>query len=409
MAARVLLSARDLSVEPGSEVALDCSITNVSPLVASYDVGVLGDVARWADVGPQLRLMPGEEGTTRIVFRVPRSAGAAAEAEVFGVQVTSTEDPAASAVEEALLNVRVFSDTAAELVPATSHGRLHGRHELAIDNRGNRRVSARLAASDPAAALRFRFQPEVLVVGPGEAAFGRLRVSPAKRFWRGPSRTHTFEVRVGPEGGGTPLAVRGTMLQEPVLPRWTPAGVAVAAVLLAVLLAGWLGLLRPAIHSAARDAVQQPLAAQAAAVRSGQQAVDQVRAQQRTEADAIARLAGQIPPPVSPLAGNPLGSPTDGRLTGNATFKVPDKSTLSITDLVIENSNDDSGMLRVQRNGTDLLVLKLDNFRDIDYHFVTPITLTAGQRLVLVCQPAAGTTACGGAVYYSGFMKAPPA
>src|SRR5258708_2298443 len=138
MAARVLLSARDLSVEPGSEVALDCSITNVSPLVASYDVGVLGDVARWADVGPQLRLMPGEEGTTRIVFRVPRSAGAAAEAEVFGVQVTSAEDPAASAVEEALLNVRAFSDTPAEPVAATSAGRLHGRPGPAIGQRANR-------------------------------------------------------------------------------------------------------------------------------------------------------------------------------------------------------------------------------------------------------------------------------
>ena len=115
MAARVLLSARDLSVEPGSEVALDCSITNLGHVVDSFDVQVLGEAARWAETGPPLRLMPGAQGVTRILFRVPRSASTTAQAVVFGVQVTSVEDPTGTIVEEALLNIRPFAETTAEL------------------------------------------------------------------------------------------------------------------------------------------------------------------------------------------------------------------------------------------------------------------------------------------------------
>ena len=60
MAARVRLSARDLSVEPGAQVALDCTVTNTGRVVDEFHVSVLGEAARWADPGPPIRLMPGQ-------------------------------------------------------------------------------------------------------------------------------------------------------------------------------------------------------------------------------------------------------------------------------------------------------------------------------------------------------------
>src|SRR5215472_4070110 len=211
MAARVRLSARDLSVRPGSEVVVDCSIANTGQVVDEFHVQVLGDASRWAEVSDPIRLMPGQEGIVRVVFRPPRAAMTAAQAVVFGVQVSSTQDPAGTVVEEALLNVQAYSDTSAELVPGTSHGRRHGRHELAIDNRGNQRLSAQLAAADLADALRFKFSPETMPVAPGGAAFARLRVSPRKRFWRGPTRTHSFDVTVRSGGQEPPIVVQGWM------------------------------------------------------------------------------------------------------------------------------------------------------------------------------------------------------
>jgi type II secretory pathway pseudopilin PulG len=407
MAARVRLSARDLSVEPGAQVALDCTITNVGAVVDAFHIRILGDAARWADPGPPLNLMPGQEGVARIIFSPPRAAATTAEAVVFGVQVVSTQDPDGGTVEEALLNVQPFSDTNAELLPATSHGSRRGRHDVAIDNRGNQRVAVQFSAADQANALRFRFNPPQAVIQPGNAAFSRLTATARKRFWRGPARTHPFELLVRAQNGQRSTVLQGAMVQQATLPRWLPAAAVAAVAILGVLAAAWLGLLRPAIQSAAQQAVQQPLQQQATAARNAQQAADAANQRAQQAAAQVAVLTGG--PPTSPTpSGNPLGNPSDGRLAGNAAFKVPDKNTLSITDLVIENPNDESGTLHLQRDGKDLLVLKLDNFRDLDYHFVTPITVASGQQLQTVCQPASGSTPCGAGVYYDGFMKAPP-
>ena len=67
-----------------------------------------------------------------------------------------------------------------------------------------------------------------------------------------------------------------------------------------------------------------------------------------------------------------LGNPVDGRLDEKNT-SVPVKGTLFVTDLVFSNPNGVKGGVVVLRDTDQLLQLKLDNFRDYDLHFVTPI------------------------------------
>ncbi|HKF75074.1 MAG TPA: hypothetical protein VKF59_02960 [Candidatus Dormibacteraeota bacterium] len=171
-----------------------------------------------------------------------------------------------------------------------------------------------------------------------------------------------------------------------------------AAAILAVAAAAWLGLLSPVFRGLAGDAVRPRVVQQAGR--------------------GLDNRAGPAAPPVSatPAAGSPLGNSIEGHLgPDNPSATVPDRSVLSITDLVIDNPGDDAGTLHLQRvaagasAGIDLLMFELGTFRDLDYHFVTPVTLTAGQKLQIVCQPAAGTTTCGASVTYSGFLKRPPA
>jgi len=75
---------------------------------------------------------------------------------------------------------------------------------------------------------------------------------------------------------------------------------------------------------------------------------------------------------------------------------------LYLTDLVFSNPSDTSaGELRLERSGQALLVLELKNFRDLDYHFVTPIVVNDGQQLQLVCPSGCD----GAALYYSGYQR----
>jgi hypothetical protein len=98
-----------------------------------------------------------------------------------------------------------------------------------------------------------------------------------------------------------------------------------------------------------------------------------------------------------------LGSPIDGSLSRaapTATFE----GTLFLTDFLFSNPNGQEGAIVVLRNAVPLMRLRLENFRDYDVHFVTPIVIAEGDQLnlSLVCE-AAGE--CDPAVFYSGYLR----
>jgi len=89
------------------------------------------------------------------------------------------------------------------------------------------------------------------------------------------------------------------------------------------------------------------------------------------------------------LAGAPAVKPTAGM-------------TLYLTDLVFSNPNDSlTGEIRLERSGTPLIVLRLEYFRDLDLHFVTPIVVGPTQEIALVCP----TGCANAALFYSGFER----
>ncbi|MGH9120194.1 MAG: hypothetical protein ACRD0A_20700, partial [Acidimicrobiales bacterium] len=118
-------------------------------------------------------------------------------------------------------------------------------------------------------------------------------------------------------------------------------------------------------------------------------------------------------------ASAPAGSnPVDFRLTGtnfaagSASFvtaqnTVPDGQVFQITDIVFQNPAGDTGQIQIRRDNTVLYQIGLANFRDYDYHFVTPLRFTAGQNVVFAVQCAtAGTGAnCTPAASFSGFSE----
>ncbi len=268
MGASVTLVTPALQVEPGQEVSTEVRVRNTGTVVDEFALDVLGDAAGWAGAEPgSLSLFPGAEGTAKVVFRPPRAASTPAGLVPFGVRARSREDPAGSAVEEGSVTVGSFQEPFAELVPRTSRGSRGGGHDVAIDNRGNARLSAELEGTDADRVLRFDIKPPGVVVEPGMAGFAKIRVSPVKRFWRGQPKTRPFQLYVRPEGGA-PISLDGTLLQESMLPPWFLKALLALIVLLVLLVLAWLFLLKPSIETAASEAVASPLASLRADVNS---------------------------------------------------------------------------------------------------------------------------------------------
>jgi hypothetical protein len=396
MGAIASLASKRLSVVPGAEASVEVLVRNTGTVVDQLTAGVLGDAAPWAAAEPPfLSLFPGTEGTLRIVFRPPRDASVPAGPLPFGVRIASREDPAGSVVEEGVLDVAPFADVTAELAPRTSRGSRGATHDLAVDNRGNAPLNATISAADPDQLLDFDIKPPSVVAEPGAATFARLAVRPRKRFWRGQPQTRPFRVQVEAPGQ-MPVGADGTLLQEPLLPPWFLRALAALLALLLALIVIWLFLLRPTIQSAAQE-----------------------RAEQVLESAGIPVGGGVVTPPGGgdPGGGDPGGgggapagggggvavvsTPRDGRIVANGEPARPGQDrTLFVTDLVFSNPGAESGDLLLRRSGETLLVLRLENFRDLDFHFVTPIVVRPDQRLELQCPGCQDA-----AVYFSGYER----
>ncbi len=418
MGASVTLVTPAIAVEPGQSVSVTVKVRNTGTVVDEFALDVLGDAAAWAACEPAtLSLFPGAEGEAKAVFAPPRVASTTSGVIAFGLRARSREDPAGSAVEEGSVQVGSFMDPRAELVPRTSRGSRGGSHEIAVDNRGNTRLGAEIEATDEDQQLTFDVKPPAVVVEPGMAEFAKVRVSPAKRFWRGKPKTRPFQLFVRPEGG-QPIQLEGTLLQESVLPPWFLKALLLLIVAIVALILIWLFLLKPTIETAASDAVSSPLASlkddvNQALSDAGLPTMGADGGGTPTEAAPTPSLApGETAPPSTGATPTPdgggavipgLGTPIDGSLD-NGTKSATFDGTLFLTDFLFSNPNGRQGAIVVLRNDTQLMRLRLENFRDYDVHFVTPIVIGAGDqlRLSLVCEPA---TNCDAAVLYSGYLR----
>jgi hypothetical protein len=418
--ASVTLVAPAVAVQPGGTATVELRLRNTGSVVDEFSFDVLGEAAGWAAVEPPtLSLFPGAEGNATVVFSPPRTATTPAGQIPFGVRARSREDAAGSAVEEGTIDVAPFLEPFAELVPRTARGSGGTGYDLAVDNRGNVRLNALVEASDDDRQLRFDVQPPAVVVEPGMAGFSKVKVTPAKRFWRGQPKTRPFRLAVQPEGH-PPLLLDGTLLQESILPPWFMKAMLLLVGALIALVILWLFVLKPSIESAAAAAVEEPIAALTDDINDAFEAAGLPPLDGGGGGGAPTPAPGEptpdpgaptgdpgAPTPTPATGGGPfvpgLGNLVDGRLD-QARTTVPVTGTLFITDFVFSNPNGRSGAIVVLRNDQPLFQLRLENFRDLDFHFVTPIVLVNGDSLNLSLACTDGAQ-CDPAVLYSGYAR----
>ncbi|WP_410597515.1 hypothetical protein [Amycolatopsis sp. lyj-23] len=443
MGATATLSEAGLVAEPGQETTCTVTVRNAGQVVDQFAIDVVGDASGWATAEPAtVNLMPGETGTVTVRFAPPRSSDVPAGPVPFGVRVFSSEDPAGSVVEEGTVELGASTEVTAEVVPAKVEGSSKADFEVAVDNRGNRPVAVELSPLDPEDELDFRLERTRADLAPGTAAFVRMRARPRKRFLRGPSVRHRFQVFVVTDGA-EPLKTEGTMVQRQLLPKWLLPALAALLVLLLALVTLWFTVLRPAVKSAAREAAEEQNHEIVKAAQDAGAGADQAQKkadQAKQNSEQAMKAVGLTPPgdnPAPPGAGpgsGPVpsraanaaadGTPTDFRVAADAKidsnvnrfaefpYSLPDATkTLVITDLVLQNPRGDTGTLRLLRDSGDtksvLLEVGLGNFRDLDHHWLQAWRFRPGEKIVLAvsCQNPPDRGHCTPSVSFSGRVE----
>jgi hypothetical protein len=375
------LESSTIQLDPGTEAVIPVQIRNNGSVVEGYDITVVGAPGAWATVEPaQVSLYPGTTTTATVTFTPPRTAATVAGAHGFGVVVTPRDHPGDAVVPEGTVEILPFLETTAELVPRTSQGQ-RGRHQVAIDNRGNVPVNVLTRAHSDGDKLRFRVNPVGLEIPPGEAHFVKISAKARRKVWRGQPVTHPFQVEVAPEHS-TPVTLDGTYVQTPVIPKWLIwllLGLLTLAALLAVL---WFTLLKPVVESAAREAAEEEAAAAEEAAEeaaSNAAAANQAATEAQEKRDETFEMVDGVDLPAEPAQRVTDETHRLNVQTGNedaATFILPDEGVFRISDVVLSNPQGDFGRAELLVDGEVQMDVALENFRDLDFHFVSPIEAT---------------------------------
>ncbi|PWK73056.1 hypothetical protein BCL76_10276 [Streptomyces sp. CG 926] len=424
-----------MSVTPGDTASTTLTVRNDSDIVEAYRLEVVGDCAAWTTLEPaRLSLYPGTSETVTIRLAPPRSPQVRAGDVPLAVRVLPTEQPEAVRVPETTVHIGEFRELRAESAPRRRRGWLRGRYRLAVRNEGNCPVQLGFTPAQPGEELKFAFTPAELKLEPGESAEVGLRVRTGRPVWFGSPVTWPFtvtvaEVRTAAGDGGAdatggkdgkdgkdlgerpesdpvraPLEVE--FVQIPIFPTWL---LAVLAALLALLLA-WFLLVRPAVRSTAKEAADE-------AVKKPAPTAD-LNGQTPVTGDGKQPGGGKATQPGTGGAGpgSATGGGTGGGGTGaggqqssatidlqtaggqtkTGTYTVPAGKAFGITDIVVANFQGDEGVVTFDFGDRKITTIALETFRNQDYHWVTPISITESQTVtVQVTCAKPGTPATG--------------
>ncbi len=417
-AAFVLMEPKSLVVNPGEQRSIQVSVRNVGNVVDVLRLEALGQSSRWVEIEPrELRLLPGADGVATVTFHPPRDASVAAGRTPFAVRATSAQEGNAT-VEEGQVEVLPFLSVVAEMVPHTVRGRRRARTELAVDNRGNVGIDLTAAGGDADGAVEVDVRDRQIRCDPGAAVLTRVDIRPVSTFWRGPVKTLPFKIDLSDTGGNT-RSVEGAVVQEPLLPKWFVKAVVGALLAVLALVILWFTLLRPAVESSAGEAAEKEVQSQAAGIKAD--AVEAAKAataaggsgagrtQEAVEQAAESAAQTQIDEALEAGTFVAKGDPIDFRLdidpaTSDAATRSFVGRVFSMTDVVLQNPRGDKGTIRIRRGADIVLEVGLENFRDLDYHYVTPLVFDGVDlRIDVDCRNEAGP--CTPAVSFGGFVK----
>ncbi len=353
-------------------------------------------------------VIPGTSLAGVMRSRLVQLVGAEAAAVLFGPDVDASELRASPlVVDEAVASE--LGDVEATNLPLVARtaidrdrgsaaaGLLFETEYVPVDAR----FTMRMHLIDPTGRLDGDFDPPAVGIEPGGTSLVRLKMHATRRQWERRSRSIPFRVEADQQGA--PAAeVTAAFVQAPVVPERLGARLLALVAVAGLGAAGWVWLLRPAIDSAAEDAVAErpPV---------------QVTITTEPGVTTPTTVVTSVAPADDGFEG---GDPQSILLPGSASesdsssqpWTVPDGKALLVTDYLVQNPAGDSGTASLTfGDPTNTLewdlAVHLDGI-DVTNRFTTPIRLTAGQQVVFdvtcVSPGRPGSSACSARAFING-------
>ena len=399
MSVQAWFSNEDIEIDPGSSITLQLSVQNLGDATESYTIVPSGLTADWVTVDRgSVTLFGGSLDVIDVTIAPPKLPSTTAGPTVTGVRIIPSGAPDDTIVAETTLGVQSFDDRRITPLQPVIRARRRATYEFMVENHGNGLASCRVRLVDPSERVDGNFDPPAVGVAPGGASLVRLKAKAKRGIFRRATRTLGFEVEAEQQGH-EPTATSLALVQPPTLSLAAVGKALAVAALVGAAVGAWFGVIKPEIRDAASDRVDERLARFDAAV-------DEIAAESNVDSpvDTLVDGAADDDDQSTPEAGEPdffrLAVAPAALATEDSVFTVPDGILFDLTDIRIENANNDTGRARLLINGDEAFVWSLANIRGQLFEpSLTQIRLQPQDNLTFevrcdaVGDPATGTCA----------------
>ncbi len=373
MAAQAWFSRGDVDVTPGTVAVLQLTVVNLGDTTDTFVLTTAGMAAGWTTINPAtLTLFGGTQQVIDIEVFPPLLPSTTAGPTSLSIRIIPQSDPDDVRSAETTLNIAVSFDRRLDVLQPALRSRRSATYEMMLENRGNTQASCRLHLIDSSGRVEAEFDPPAAGVEPGGSTLIRMKVRTKGFQWERRARTIPF--RIDADQTGSPTATsNATFVQTPMVPEHLVGRTVGLITVAAVVLAGWFGVVKPAIRDAADTAVREA-----------------VPATTTTIAATIDSLTGITVLPSIPeeekgtIINIPLSVSVPVGQSDTAVYKVPAGQRMRITDIIVQNPNSDQGSLLILRGDVPLFTFALAQiYGDVSAPLVTPIELLEGEELTV--------------------------
>ncbi len=377
MPTQAWFTTTETQVVPGTTTVLSLLVSNIGDRTERYALSPTGVAASWTTLRPAyLTVFPGSHQAVDVEVTAPRPPAATAGPSALGVRVVPHSEPDDVVNADVTLEVAPTHARRISLLDPAVRSRRRATFDVLVENVGNAPAICHLHFIEPSGRLEGSITTPIVRIDPGGSALVQVRVHARRLLWD--RRTRSIAFRVDADEAGAPSASSaGSFLQTPALPQRLGVRLVGVVATIGALGAVWLGVIRPEVE------------------RIADRAAAQVQGPSPVVVDGTVPSSVASPPATLDQAAEPSaapGVPFSETVPGAAaageqsseSVTVPDGSTLSVTQLIVQNPYGDEGSVVVVVGGVRL-EYDLDDLDGVDANqgFVEPIVIDAGGQITV--------------------------